>query len=587
MGLFPLFVELENVRCLVVGGGQVATRRVLDLLEKGGTVTVVAPSVTPVIERLAEEQRITLKRKCFDPCDLNDCDIVFATTNDLRVNALIAEEAKKRRILVNVCSPRGGGNCTVPAHFETENLVLAVSTKGQDPARAKAIKTWLQEVFTEGRTLPNEGNASLFSRASSLFPGGVNSPVRSFQAVSAHPVFITRGKGCTVFDADGKRYIDCIMSWGALILGHAHPKVIQSLVDQACRGTSFGMNHPFEVLLGEAIKRHFPSIEVLRFVNSGTEAVMSALRLARAATGRKKILKFAGCYHGHVDALLVASGSGGLTFSVPNSQGVHPEWVKDTIVVPYNDLEATKKAFELFGRELAAVIVEPVAGNMGVVLPHPAFLLLLREETKRCGALLIFDEVITGFRLSLSGYQGLCGIQPDLTILGKIVGGGLPLGVYGGKRELMRLIAPEGPVYQAGTLSGNPMATCAGYATITFLEENPSLYETLATQTQKIARELERAFTSFHIPLVVNSIGSMFTPFFTTQRVTDTHSALSTDTELYALFFQEMVKRGVLPPPSPFESWFLSAAHTEEDCEKICECVWASAQAMAQKLGIS
>ncbi len=584
MGFFPLFVDLENVRCLVVGGGQIATRKILELLEKGGTVTVVAPLVTPEIARLAKEKRLILKEKFFDPCDLDGCDLVFAATNDPRVNTLIAEEAKKRHILVNVCSPRGKGTCIIPAHFETESLVCAISTKGEDPARARALKVFLQEVFTEKSSTSGEGNVSLFSRASSIFPGGVNSPVRSFQAVSGKPLFITRGKGCMVFDADGKRYIDCIMSWGALILGHAHPRVIRSLVDQVCRGTSFGMNHPFEVLLGEAIQRHFPSIEALRFVNSGTEAVMSALRLARAATGRRKILKFAGCYHGHVDALLVASGSGGITFGIPNSHGVHPEWVKDTIVVSYNDLDATRKAFELFGKELAAVIVEPVAGNMGVVLPHPAFLPLLREETEKCGALLIFDEVITGFRLSLSGYQGICGIQPDLTILGKIVGGGLPIGVYGGKRELMRLIAPEGPVYQAGTLSGNPVATCAGYATITFLEENPSLYETLAARTQKIVQELERACATFHIPLVVNAIGSMFTPFFTSQSVQDINSALSGDTRLYTIFFQEMVKRGVLPPPSPFESWFLSVAHTEEDCNRICENIWASVQAVSEKL---
>lgn len=588
MRLYPLFIDLTKVRCLVVGGGQVATRKVLSLIKQGGRVTVVAPSVTPELERLAEERAILLVKRPFTIGDLDGHNIVFAATNDPALNAVIAEEAEKRGLLVNVCSLGDLGNCITPAFGETDDVMFAISTKGKDPLRAATLKTWLWDLLTaEGSQKLSQGNASFFLRALSMFPGGVNSPVRSFQAVGGQPICIQRGKGSRVFDADGNVYIDCIMSWGALILGHAHPRVIRSLVDQMCRGLSFGMNHPLEVLLGEKIQKHFPSIEVLRFVNSGTEAVMSALRLARAATGRKKILKFAGCYHGHVDALLVASGSGGLTFGVPNSKGVPVEWTSDTIVVPYNDLEATQKVFELFGRELAAVIVEPVAGNMGVVLPHPAFLPLLREKTKECGALLIFDEVITGFRLSLSGYQGICGIHPDLTILGKIVGGGLPIGVYGGKRELMRLLAPEGPVYQAGTLAGNPVATCAGYATITLLEENPSIYETLDNETQKLVKELRDIFAFFRIPLTVNAIGSMFTPFFTTEEVVDTKSALSSDTTMYTLFFHEMLARGVLPPPSPFESWFLSSAHTEEDCERICEAAWEAARAMTQKLETS
>lgn len=588
MRFYPLFIDPTRVRCLVVGGGQVATRKVLGLVNQGGRVTVVAPSVTPELEHLAEERKILLLKRPFALDDLNGYNIVFAATDDPALNAVIADEAEQRGLLVDVCSLGNRGNFITPAFGETEDTMFAISTKGKDPLRAATLKTWLWNLLTtEGLQKLSQGNASFFSKALSMFPGGVNSPVRSFQAVGGQPICIQRGKGSKVFDADGNAYIDCIMSWGALILGHAHPRVIRSLVDQACRGLSFGMNHPLEVLLGEKIQRHFPSIEVLRFVNSGTEAVMSALRLARAATGRKKILKFAGCYHGHVDALLVASGSGGLTFGVPNSQGIPAEWTKDTIVVPYNDLEATQRAFELFGRELAAVIVEPVAGNMGVVLPHPAFLPLLREETEKYGALLIFDEVITGFRLSLSGYQGICGIRPDLTILGKIVGGGLPIGVYGGKRELMRLLAPQGPVYQAGTLAGNPIATCAGYATVTLLEENPFIYEDLDKKTQKLAKELRDIFSFFRIPLMVNAIGSMFTPFFTMKQVTDTESALSSDTTLYALFFHEMLTRGVLPPPSPFESWFLSSAHTEEDCEKICEAAWEAARAMTRKLETS
>ncbi|MCS7241500.1 MAG: glutamate-1-semialdehyde 2,1-aminomutase [Candidatus Caldatribacterium sp.] len=585
MGFYPLFINLAKMRCLVVGGGQVATRKIRSLVRRGGRVTVVAPLVTEEVERLAQENKVSLVKRPFTLEDLDGHNIVFAATNDPTLNRFIAEEAEKRGLLVNVCSARDLGNCITPAFGETEEAIFAIATEGKDPLRAATLKIWLENLLTSEnpRALPQR-NAVFVSRATAMFPGGVNSPVRSFRAVGRQPLFIQKGKGSKVFDADGNAYIDCLMSWGALILGHAHPKVVRSLVDQACRGTSFGLNHPFEVLLGEKIQKHFSSIEVLRFVNSGTEAVMSALRLARAATGRKKILKFAGCYHGHVDVLLVASGSGGLTFGTPDSQGIPQEWTSDTIVVSYNDLETTQKAFELFGKELAAVIVEPVAGNMGVVLPHPAFLPLLREKTRECGALLIFDEVITGFRLSLSGYQGICGIQPDLTILGKVVGGGLPLGVYGGKKELMRLLAPEGAVYQAGTLAGNPIATCAGYATLTILEENPSIYRDLDKRTQKLTSELEDIFAFFRIPFVVNAIGSMFTPFFATRAVVDTESALSADAALYALFFQGMIDRGILPPPSPFESWFLSAAHTEEDCERICEAAWETAKAMAKQL---
>lgn len=584
MGWYPLFLNLEGKRCLVVGGGKVATRKALPLIEKGGVVTVVAPRVSEILERLGKEGKITLWKRPFAWGDLEGQDIVFAATDDPALNAAIAEEAQKRNILVNVSSSKDQGDFITPACLETEDLLLALSTKGKNPVQSATLKAWLWETFSESKERIPRGNATCLSRALQLFPGGVNSPVRSFRAVGRYPIFIRYGKGSHVVDEDGKTYLDCIMSWGALILGHAHPRVAKALAEQVALGTSFGMNHAFEILLAEKIREHFPSIEALRMVNSGTEAVMSALRLARAATGRKKVLKFAGCYHGHVDALLVESGSGGLTFGIPSSLGVPEEYTHHTIVVPYNDLEATRKAFEDFGKELAAVIVEPVAGNMGVVLPHPEFLLLLRQYTERYGALLIFDEVITGFRVSLSGYQGLCGFRPDLTILGKIAGGGLPFGVYGGKRELMRLVAPEGGVYQAGTLSGNPLATRAGYTTITILEEDPAFYDALAEKTRMITQGLQEIAASFRLPLCVNAATGMLTPFFTSLPVVDTQTAFATDRGLYARFFQELLSRGVLVPPSPFEAWFLSEAHTPKDCERLLEAAEEAMRAMARDL---
>jgi glutamate-1-semialdehyde 2,1-aminomutase len=408
-------------------------------------------------------------------------------------------------------------------------------------------------------------------------PGGVNSPVRAFRAVGMEPVFIRRGYGSKIWDEDGNEYIDYVLSWGPLILGHSHPEVVEAIKNQVEKGTSFGACTLLEVLLAEEIVRSIPSVEVVRLVNSGTEATMSAIRLARGYTKRKYIIKFAGCYHGHSDGLLIKGGSGLVTFGVPDSAGVPEEIAGLTIVAPYNNEEKVAEIFAEKGDEIAAVIVEPVAGNMGVVPPKKGFLEALREITKKYGALLIFDEVITGFRLSYSGAQGYYGIEPDLTTLGKIIGGGLPVGAYGGREEIMRLVSPEGPVYQAGTLSGNPLATAAGYATLKVLSENPGIYDKMERLAEKLCRGLKEIMERAKIPVFINRAGSMLTMFFTGEEVKDYDSALKADTTMYAAFFREMLKRGVYLPPSQFESVFLSAAHTEEDVEKTLEAAESAA----------
>ncbi len=405
-----------------------------------------------------------------------------------------------------------------------------------------------------------------FNRAKEVIPGGVNSPVRACKAVKSNPIFFERGEGPYLIDADGNRYIDYVCSWGPLILGHAHPNVIAEVYFASKRGTSFGAPTWLEVEMAETIRKCIPSMEKVRLVNSGTEATMSALRLARAYTGRKKIIKFDGCYHGHADSLLVKAGSGLATFGIPASPGVPEELTAHTISLPFNDERAVSEAFEKHGSEIACVILEPVPANMGVVPPKEGFLKFLREITEKYGALLIFDEVITGFRLGLGGAQEKFGIKPDLTCLGKIIGGGLPVGAYGGRADIMSLVAPEGPVYQAGTLSGNPIAVSAGLATIRELMK-PGAYERLEILSQMLEEGLKEILKELALPYQVVRCASMLTLFFTDKPVTNFSEAQACDTEKFARFWQGMVERGVYLPPSQFEAWFISLAHSEREIE--------------------
>lgn len=422
---------------------------------------------------------------------------------------------------------------------------------------------------------------SLFSRAQALIPGGVNSPVRAFGAVGGTPLFVAGAKGARIWDVDGRTYVDFLGSWGPLILGHAAPQVIEALIETARGGTSYGAPTAREVELAELIARAVPSIQMVRLVNSGTEAAMSAIRVARGVTGRDAIIKFVGCYHGHADSLLVRAGSGGATFSLPDSLGVPASLAALTITLPFNDLESVRRAMEARGREVAAVIVEPVAGNMGVVLPAPGFLSGLRDLCDRYGALLIFDEVITGFRLAFGGAQALYGVRPDLTCLGKIIGGGLPVGAYGGRRELMGEVAPLGGVYQAGTLSGNPLAVAAGLATLKALQE-PEAYQRLEKLGSELQDGLEAAGRKAGVPLTVNRVGSMLTAFFTEGPVADYASAKRSDTQRYAAFFHGMLQRGVFLPPSQFEAAFVSLAHSEAEIDAATRAAAESLQAFAR-----
>ncbi|MDQ0287671.1 glutamate-1-semialdehyde 2,1-aminomutase [Desulfofundulus luciae] len=415
-----------------------------------------------------------------------------------------------------------------------------------------------------------ERSKELFAQARRYMPGGVNSPVRAFKAVGGQPLFIARGKGALIYDVDGNEYIDYVGSWGPLILGHRHPEVTAALQECLAIGTSFGAPTELEIELARAIVEALPAVEMVRLVNSGTEATMSALRLARAYTKRNKIVKFEGCYHGHADFLLIKAGSGALTLGVPSSPGVPASTAADTIAAPYNDLDTLEAIFAREGEDIAAVIVEPVAGNMGVVPPREGFLEGLREITRRYGALLIFDEVITGFRLSYGGAQELYNIDPDLTCLGKIIGGGLPVGAYGGKRHIMEQVSPEGPVYQAGTLSGNPLAVTAGLATLRVLKR-PGTYEELERKSALLARGLAEAAQEAGLVLSFNRVGSMLCTFFTETPVVDYATACTADIRRFAAFFQSMLEQGIYLAPSQFEATFVSLAHTDEQIQRTVE----------------
>lgn len=418
----------------------------------------------------------------------------------------------------------------------------------------------------------------LFARALALMPGGVNSPVRAFRAVGGEPIFIASGRGSRITDVDGNTYIDYVGSWGPLIVGHCHPEVMEAVARVLETGTSFGACTPGEVELAERIRQAMPSVERLRLVSSGTEATLSALRLARAVTGRDKILKFEGCYHGHADSLLVKAGSGVATLGLPDSPGVPRALAELTITAPYNDVAALDEVFHAHRHQLAAAIVEPVAGNMGCVAPRPGFLERLRSLTAEQGTVLIVDEVMTGFRVARGGAQQLYGIQPDLTTLGKIIGGGLPLAAYGGKAALMSQVAPEGPVYQAGTLSGNPLAVAAGTKTLELVAQ-PGFYERLETRSAELASGLERAARRANVPLVVNRVGSMLTAFFTREAVTDYVSARRSDTAAFGRFFRVLLECGVYWPPSQFEAVFVSSAHRTED---VAQTIAAAARAFEE-----
>ena len=408
-------------------------------------------------------------------------------------------------------------------------------------------------------------SASLFARAERLMPGGVNSPVRAFRAVGGSPRFIERGRGSRVWDVEGREYIDYIGSWGPLLLGHAHPSVVEALAEQAARGTSFGAPTALEVEMAETIVRLVPSIEMVRMVSSGTEATMAAVRLARGATGRTRVMKFEGCYHGHGDSFLVKAGSGAATFGTPDSPGVTEGTARDTVSVRFNDAAGVREAFATHAGAVAAVIVEPIVGNMGVVAPAPGFLETLRELCTREGAILIFDEVMTGFRVARGGAQARCGVTPDLTTLGKIIGGGLPVGAYGGRRELMARVSPSGPIYQAGTLSGNPLSLSAGLATLREIERDAGLYDRLERLGAQLEEGLSAATRASGVPCHVARVGSMWTLFFCEGPVAMWSDAARCDTARFARFFHGALDGGILIAPSQFEANFISAAHSADD----------------------
>ena len=419
--------------------------------------------------------------------------------------------------------------------------------------------------------LSHKQSSLLYNQSIACFPGGVNSPVRAFKAVGGRPVFIERAKGAYLYDVDGNRYIDYVGSWGPAILGHSYPQVVKKVQAAAVKGLSFGAATELELILARLIKKAFSSIEKLRLVNSGTEATMSTIRLARAYTGRAKIVKFNGCYHGHGDSFLIKAGSGSATFAVPDSAGISPNVIKDTISLPFNNPDEVIKIFKRKGRGIAALIVEPVAGNMGLVLPEPGFLKTLREVTQHYGTLLIFDEVLTGFRICFGGAQHIYRITPDITCLGKIVGGGLPMGAYGGKAEIMALISPLGPVYQAGTLSGNPLATTAGIANLNILSQSKKIYSQLHSMTKALCGEIKEIAVKRNVSLQVSQLGSMFTLFFCNKKVTNYQEATTCNLNRFAHYFRVMLNEGIYLPPSQFETNFVSMVHTKRDVIKTLE----------------
>ncbi|MDF2936263.1 MAG: glutamate-semialdehyde aminotransferase [Paenibacillaceae bacterium] len=426
----------------------------------------------------------------------------------------------------------------------------------------------------------DDKSKATFEKARQVIPGGVNSPVRAYKSVGLTPVFVDRAAGPRIYDIDGNSFIDYICSWGPLILGHAHPQVIEAIKAAAERGTSFGAPTELEVRMAELVVERMPSVDIVRMVNSGTEATMSALRLARGYTGRDKILKFEGSYHGHGDSLLIKAGSGVATLGLPDSPGVPKSVAANTIAVPYNDLEAVKLVFAQYGSELAAVIVEPIAGNMGVVPPLPGFLEGLRELTESHGTLLIFDEVMTGFRVGYHSAQGLYGVIPDITCMGKVIGGGLPVGAYGGKREIVERMAPSGPIYQAGTLSGNPLAMTAGYTTLSLL--TPEVYAELDRKAAKLEAGFKANAARLGAPVTINRVGSMVCPFFTGEPVVNFETARTSDLELFRRYFAAMLDLGISLAPSQFEGMFVSTAHTDEDIELTID---AQGKALERALG--
>ncbi len=415
--------------------------------------------------------------------------------------------------------------------------------------------------------MKKETSSQLYARAQKVMPGGVNSPVRAFNAVGGEPLFIKSAKGCTIMDVDGNEFIDYVSSWGPLIFGHAHPSIVEAITRQAELGTSYGASTELEIELAEKVVNAVPSIDVVRMVNSGTEAVMSALRLARGITGRDKIVKFEGCYHGHGDSLLVKAGSGLASLGIPECPGIVSSLAEKTLNLPFNDAEQVRQLFAKEGGEIAALIVEPVAGNMGAIPPAPGFLELLREETKKAGALLIFDEVITGFRVSLGGAQNLFGVTPDITCLGKIIGGGLPVGAYGGSKEVMDHISPVGSVYQAGTLSGNPLAMAAGNVMVDLLSE-PNVYDLLEKKSKKLCDGLQKNVQKLGISAQFTRVGSMFSMFFTDQKIENFETVKTCDTEFFKRYFNALLEEGVYIAPSQFEVGFMSAIHSDEEIDQ-------------------
>lgn len=407
---------------------------------------------------------------------------------------------------------------------------------------------------------------SLFQTAQQYIPGGVNSPVRAFKAVGGNPLFIVKGKGARITDADGNEFIDYVASWGPLIFGHAHPQIVEAVSTQAQLGTSFGAPTELEIELAQKVAEAVPSIETVRLVSSGTEATLSALRLARGFTGRDKIVKFEGCYHGHGDSLLVKAGSGVLSLGLPDCPGIVNDLAKKTLTLPYNDINAVEELFSSLGKEIACLIVEPIAGNMGVVPPQPGFLEVLRKVTAKSGTLLIFDEVITGFRVAFGGAQKLYGVSPDLTCLGKIIGGGLPVGAYGGKKEIMDHIAPTGAVYQAGTLSGNPLAVTAGIEMLNLLSQ-PGVYDDLEKKSERLCHGFKENVKQAGVTATFTRVGSMFSMFFTDQEIVSFESVKTSDTHLFKRYFNAMLEEGIYIAPSQFEAGFMSAVHTDEDID--------------------